>query len=120
MNIFFHELRMCEDRELAGKILTNAKPPVSDDLVYIHTSAEGWDKDGKLFREEFVKTYNPMTIGDKERTAISWTTASAVCAVVEMVAFNVLPNKGFLKQECIPLSLFLSTENGKRFSGNTL
>lgn len=114
MNIFFHELRMCEDRELAGKILTNAKPPVSDDLVYIHASAEGW-KDGRLSREEFVRTYYPMTIGDTERTAISWTTASSVCAVVEMVAEGLLPSRGFLKQESIPLSSFLKTENGRRF-----
>ena len=41
MNFFFHELLMREHRELAGEILTNAKPPVDEDIVYVHVSAEG-------------------------------------------------------------------------------
>ncbi len=41
MNFFFHELLMRERRELAGEILTHAKPPVDDDVVYVHVSAEG-------------------------------------------------------------------------------
>ena len=41
MNFFFHELLMRERRDLAGEILTNAKPPVDDDVVYVHVSAEG-------------------------------------------------------------------------------
>ena len=42
MNFFFHELLMREDRAAAGKILTHAKPPVDDDVVYVHAAAEGW------------------------------------------------------------------------------
>ena len=41
MNFFFHELLMRERRELAGEILTHAKPPVNDDIVYVHVSSEG-------------------------------------------------------------------------------
>src|SRR5680860_1774887 len=33
MNFFFHELRMRDRRDLAEEILTDAKPPVSDDVV---------------------------------------------------------------------------------------
>ena len=32
---------MRERRELAGKILPHAKPPVDDDVVYVHVAAEG-------------------------------------------------------------------------------
>ena len=49
MNFFFHELLLRERRELAGEILTNAKPPVDDDVVYIHVSSEG-TMDGELRR----------------------------------------------------------------------
>jgi len=47
MNFFFHELHMHDDRKKAGEILVNAKPPVNDDVVYIHAqpkagSREGW------------------------------------------------------------------------------
>jgi len=114
MNFFFHELLMREQRELAGKILTNAKPAVSDDVVYIHASAEGWKRKA-LFREEFVREYYPTTINSSVRRAIAWTTAASVSAVVELVAAGELPDHGFIKQESIPLQTFLETNNGKRY-----
>lgn len=116
MNFYLHELLMREDRENAGKILVNAKPPVSEDLVYIHASVEGWI-DGRLLRQEFVRDYSPVVIAGKERRAIAWTTAASVCAVIEMVADRDLPQKGFIKQEEIPLDTFLATKNGRLYSG---
>jgi saccharopine dehydrogenase-like NADP-dependent oxidoreductase len=56
MNFFFHELLMRDRRELAGEILVHAKPPVDDDIVYVHVSAEG-QAEGRLVRHEFVKAY---------------------------------------------------------------
>ena len=44
MNFFFHELLMRDRRELAGEILTHAKPPVDDDVVYIHVVGRGHDR----------------------------------------------------------------------------
>jgi saccharopine dehydrogenase-like NADP-dependent oxidoreductase len=117
MNFFFHELLMREQRELAGKILTNAKPAVNDDVVFVHASAEGWKKD-RLFRDEFVRAYYPITIGRQPCRAIAWTTAASVCAVIEMVNSGILPDKGFLKQEEIPLEEFLKTQNGRLYAGS--
>ncbi len=111
MNFFFHELLMREQREVAGKILTNAKPPVDDDVVYLHASAEG-DLDGKLLRKEFVQAYYPIEISGEMHTAIAWTTSASACVVVEMVRDGTLPAQGFLKQEEIPLGPFLQTRNG--------
>ena len=62
MNFFFHELLMRERRDLAGEILTNAKPPVNDDIVYVHVSSEGM-LDARLQRREFVRAYRPDRIG---------------------------------------------------------
>jgi saccharopine dehydrogenase-like NADP-dependent oxidoreductase len=115
MNFFFHELLMREDRAAAGKILTHAKPPVDDDVVYLHAAAEGW-RDGQLSRKEFVRAYYPIEIGARPRTAISWTTASSVVAVIEMVRSGTLPQKGFLKQEEIPFVPFLATRTGALFA----
>lgn len=114
MNFFFHELLMEEDRELAGKILTNAKPPVNDDMVFIHASAEG-EQDGTLVREEFVRAYRPQIINGRFWRAISWTTAASVAAVIEMVNAGTLPRKGFIKQEEIPLKDFLKTKSGNLY-----
>lgn len=114
MNFFFHELLMRDRRKEAGEILVNAKPPVSEDIVYIHVAAEGMIN-GRLERREFVRGLKPLQIAGKHRTAIAWTTASSVVAVIEMVRDGILPSRGFLKQEDIPLSSFLKTKNGMRY-----
>ncbi len=116
MNFFLHELLMREDRVNAGKILVHAKPPVSEDVVYIHASAEGWQNES-LNREEFVRAYSPIEIAGKMRRTIAWTTAASICAVVEMVTNGALPERGFIKQEEIPLATFLATHNGRLYDG---
>ena len=111
MNFFFHELLMRDRREEAGEILVNAKPPVEDDVVYVHVAAEGM-VNGRLQRKEFVRGYRPIEVAGEMRTAIAWTTAGSVVGVIEMVRDGVLPDKGFLKQEDIPLEAFLATKTG--------
>jgi len=115
MNFFFHELLMRERRDEAGEILIHAKPPVEDDVVYVHASAEGYI-DGHLQRREFVRGYRPQEIAGKKRTAIAWTTAGSVVAIIEMVRDGKLPNQGFLKQEDIPLSDFLTMPTGSLYA----
>lgn len=114
MNFFFHELLMRERRDEAGRILTHAKPPVDEDVVYLHVSAEGWEQD-QLKRREFVRAYRPMEIGGRNRTAIAWTTSASVVAVIEMVRAGSLPQQGFLKQEAIPFDAYRATSTGRFF-----
>jgi saccharopine dehydrogenase (NAD+, L-lysine-forming) len=114
MNFFFHELLMRENRADAGRILTNAKPPVDADVVYVHVAAEG-QTGGALRRKEFVRAYYPLDIAGKNRTAIAWTTSASVVAVIEMVRAGQLPQQGFLKQESIPLNPFLATQTGNYY-----
>jgi saccharopine dehydrogenase-like NADP-dependent oxidoreductase len=115
MNFFFHELLMRENRAEAGRILTNAKPPVDEDVVYVHVAAEG-RVDGALRRKEFVRAYYPIEIAGKQRTAIAWTTSASVVAVIEMVRAGSLPAQGFLKQESIPLEPFMATKTGNYYA----
>lgn len=118
MRFFFDELRMDERRKDAGDILVNAKPPVDDDVVYVHAAVEGWA--GKhIERHEFVRAYYPRDINGQEWKAISWTTAASVTAVVEMVAKKKLPQKGFVKQESIKLDKFLATQTGSFYQDAT-
>lgn len=115
MNFFFHELLMRERRDLAGEILTNAKPPVNDDIVYVHVSAEG-SIDGRLQRREFVRALRPIELAGAQQRAIAWTTAASVVAVIQLVRDEALPQRGFLRQEEIPLGSFLATATGRLFA----
>jgi saccharopine dehydrogenase (NAD+, L-lysine-forming) len=117
MNFFFHELLMREKRELAGQILANAKPPVDADVVYVHASAEGW-AEGRLQRKEFVRSYYPIEVAGRSRTAIAWTTSASVVAIIEMVRNGSLPSRGFLKQEDISLEAFLATRTGSLYKSD--
>lgn len=115
MNFFFHELLMRDRRKEAGEILVNAKPPVEDDIVYVHAAGEG-QINGRLERREFVRGYRPINVAGRRRTAIAWTTAGSVVAIIEMVRDGKLPSHGFLKQEDIPLGDFLTMPTGSLYA----
>lgn len=118
MRFFFDELGLRDRRELAGQILVDAKPPVDDDVVYLHAAVEGHAErtnDGKPYRKQYVRAYQPLDINGRRWRAISWTTAASVAAVVELVADGRLPQAGFIKQEDISFDDLLSTKNGALF-----
>ncbi|MCF0053410.1 saccharopine dehydrogenase NADP-binding domain-containing protein [Dyadobacter chenwenxiniae] len=115
MRFMLYELCLKDKRELIEQILTEAKPPVQQDVVYVYAVVEGW-KENRLEREEFYKAYHPIDIDGQHWRAISWTTAASIASVVEMVADGVLPDKGFIRQEDILLADFLKTQNGAFFN----
>ncbi|MCU0340513.1 MAG: saccharopine dehydrogenase NADP-binding domain-containing protein [Spirosomaceae bacterium] len=114
MKFLLYELIMKNDRQQIEDILTAAKPPVKEDVVYVYAVVEGW-QGNDLAREEFYRAYKPVEIDGVSWRAISWTTAASIAAVVEMVAAGTLPQQGFIKQEDIPFEAFLATENGQFF-----
>ena len=114
MRFLLYELILKEKRELVEQVLTEAKPPVREDVVYVYAVVEGW-KGNQLAREEFYEAYHPIVIDGKEWRAISWTTAASVAAVVELVAHGMLPSSGFVKQEEISLDAFMKTKNGSLY-----
>ncbi len=114
MRFLITELILKDKKDVLEEILTIAKPPVKEDMVHVYAAVEGWQGD-KLFREEFFQTYLPQTIDGKEFRAISWTTASSVCSVVELVHKGKTAAKGYLKQEDINLKDFLSTTYGQYY-----
>ena len=71
--------------------------------------------DGRLQRREFVRAYRPIDLAGGAQTAIAWTTSASVVAIIEMVREGTLPQQGFLKQEEVVLSKFLTTGTGKLF-----
>ncbi|KAA9349074.1 saccharopine dehydrogenase C-terminal domain-containing protein [Larkinella humicola] len=115
MRFLLYELILKDKRVLVEQILTEAKPPVQADVVYVYAVVEGW-KGTVLEREEFYRAYHPREIDGQPWRAISWTTAGSVAAVVELVADGLLPQKGFIKQEDIPLEHLLATQNGAFFN----
>ena len=115
MHFLFDELNLRDQRELIGRLLVDAKPPVNDDIVYLHAAVEGV-KNAEPFRENYVRAYLPLEIGGRRWRAISWTTAASAVAVVELVADGRISSAGFVKQEEIALADLLDTTAGRLFA----
>lgn len=114
MHFLFDELNLRDERELVGRILVDAKPPVNDDVVYLHAAVEGVSE-GQPFRRNHVRAYLPIEIDGRVWRAISWTTAASAVAMVELVAAGTLPATGFVRQEDVRLEDLLATRSGRLF-----
>ena len=117
MRLLLEELRFKHDPDALVPLLADALPPNDQDRVLIHASVQGVSNE-RLQTKEIVADYWPIEIAGRTRTAITWTTAAAIVAVVEMVGKNLLPQRGFVKQESIPLEQFLKTSTGRLFAEN--
>ena len=115
MKLLIEEMRFKNDEAALVERIANALPPDDQDRVLVHASVQGEIK-GKMQTKELVGDYKPMEIGGKTRTAIAWTTAASIAAVVEMVSEKTLPQSGFVKQEEIPLPAFLKTKFGALYA----
>jgi saccharopine dehydrogenase (NAD+, L-lysine-forming) len=112
IRFMLQELGLGQRREEAVRLLTNAYPPVRDDLVLVYAVAVG-DSGGRRSREEFVRLYRPRIVAGDVRTAIAWTTAAGAVGLVELLAEGALPDSGFVCQEDVPLDAFLGTSAGQ-------
>lgn len=114
MRLLLNDLLLKNDRKLATQILNNALPLVEEDIVLVYAAVEG-KIDGKLMRKEFSESYGKIKLDGKEWRAISWTTACSIATVVDLVTQGKLKEKGFIKQEEIPLSLFMASDFGSMY-----
>ncbi|GAB4521900.1 MAG: saccharopine dehydrogenase family protein [Parvularculaceae bacterium] len=114
MKLLIQDLKLGEKRELFRDILVDALPAARQDVVVIYVSASG-RKDGKLVQETYAKKVFAEERDGKHWTAIQITTASAICAVLDMLKDGDIPDKGFIKQEDIPLPSFLENRFGRAY-----
>jgi saccharopine dehydrogenase-like NADP-dependent oxidoreductase len=116
MRFMLLELGLGRQREEAVRLLTEAYPPVREDLVIVYVAAAGTNG-GRRAREEFVRVYRPRMVAGTSRTAIAWTTAAGAVSMVELLAEGLLPASGFVYQEHVALEAFLGTSAGQMLAG---
>jgi saccharopine dehydrogenase-like NADP-dependent oxidoreductase len=115
MKLLLEDLRFRDNPDELVKRLGYALPPDDEDRVLMHISAQG-EIEGRMQTKILVAEYDPLIIAGKSRPAILWTTAASIASVVELVHNGDLPQKGFVKQEDIPLPSFLRTMHGKLYA----
>jgi saccharopine dehydrogenase-like NADP-dependent oxidoreductase len=113
-----NELRLNDRRAVLKDILENAVPATPQDVVLIFCTVSGW-KDGRLMQiTDARKIYHGDWMG-RDYSAIQMTTASSLCAVVDLHFGGKLPTRGFVRQEQVPLAAFLANRFGKCYATAT-
>ena len=111
IHLLMKDLKLNEDRETLKRILERAVPRTLQDVVLIYVAVTG-QQQGGLFEETYVKKVYPQTIAGRLWSAIQVTTASALCAVVDLVLQQPEAYKGFITEESFPLKGFLENRFG--------
>jgi saccharopine dehydrogenase-like NADP-dependent oxidoreductase len=112
MAFLMNELRLNDRRAVLKNILETAVPITLQDVVLIFCTVSGW-KDGRLTQvTDARKVYHSDLLGE-HWSAIQLTTASSICAVVDLHFSGQLPKQGFVRQEEVPLESFLANRFGQ-------
>lgn len=111
MRFLMRDLQLNEDRATLKSILEKSLPRTDQDVMLLYVSATG-EKGGSFFEESYVKKIEPMVIHEQKWTAIQISTASSLCAVVDLVLNNPSQYHGFILQEQFSLQEFLDNRFG--------
>jgi saccharopine dehydrogenase-like NADP-dependent oxidoreductase len=114
MRLLMNDLKLNEDRDTLKRILERAVPKTYQDLVMIYVTVQGYQ--GRSFIEEsYVKKIYPKTIAGKVRSAIQITTASSLCAIVDIVLANPENYQGLIRQEQFLFNTVINNQFGRNY-----
>lgn len=114
MRFLCNDLRLCKRRELFRDVLENAVPVTTQDVVLVSITASG-TRGGRLVQETFTQKVYHGEVEGKHLAAIQLTTASSVCAMVDLHRQGKLPKTGFVRQEDVSLEVFLANRFGRHY-----
>jgi saccharopine dehydrogenase-like NADP-dependent oxidoreductase len=114
MHFLVSELRLNEHREALKAILENAVPITYQDVVVTFCAVSGW-RQGDLVQISDARKIYADDQTDEMWSAIQLTTASGLCAVVDLFREGRLPDRGFLRQEDVNFDQFIQNRFGRRY-----
>jgi len=115
MKALLGDLGLRHRRDVLKDILEHALPSTMQDVVIIFVTVSGL-KNGRLVQETYANKVYSAVVAGRMMSAIQITTASSICAVLDMLAKDELPAKGFVRQEDIGLDSFLDSRFGHYYA----
>ncbi len=109
-----NELQLNGQRETLKQILEHAIPITFQDVVVIFCTVTG-QRNNQLVQVSDARKIYSSTIDNEAWSAIQITTASSVCAALDLMREGKLRGTGFVRQEQIDLSDFLANRFGKYY-----
>ena len=119
MKALLHDLRLKDRRDVLKDILEQAVPTTMQDVVIVFVTVSGM-KDGRLVQNTYARKTYAHVLAGKLRSAIQITTASSLCAILDMLANGQLPQQGFVRQEDVKLADFLANRFGRVYAMDEL
>ena len=115
MRALLNDLRLRDRRDVLKNILEHAVPTTLQDVVIIFVTVSGRNH-GQLVQETYANEIYSRDVDGRTLSAIQVTTAAAISTVLDLLANGQLPPSGFLRQEDIPLKVFLENRFGKVYA----
>lgn len=115
MKALLNDLRLRDRRDLLKDILEKSVPATMQDVVIVFVTVSGI-KNGHLVQETYANKIYAREMGGHTVSAIQITTASGICAVLDMLASGRLSAVGFVRQEEIGLGEFLANRFGSAYA----
>ena len=115
MRLLMNGLKLNHDRGTLKRILENAVPQTLQDVVVIYVAVTG-NQDGEFREENYVNKVYPQVVAGRLWSAIQITTASGVCAVLDLVLANPGDYQGFVAQEQFRLVDILENRFGQTYA----
>ncbi|WP_281004615.1 saccharopine dehydrogenase family protein [Mesorhizobium atlanticum] len=115
MKALLNDLGLRHRRDVLKDIFESALPSTLQDVVIVFVTVSG-RRNGRLLQETYANKIYSHRVGNIVRSAIQITTASGICAVLDMLADGSLPAKGFVRQEDIALDAFLANRFGRAYA----
>ena len=119
MKALLNDLRLRDRRDVLKDILEQAVPATLQDVVVIFVTVSG-RRDGRLLQDTYVRKIYSQTLRGTQRSAIQMTTASSLCAMLDLLAQGKLAQVGFIRQEDVALEDFLGNRFGRVFAQEVL
>jgi len=128
MKALLHDLRLKDRRDVLKDILEQALPATMQDVVIVFVTVAGL-RDGRLQQDTYARKIYSQVLAGKMRSAIQITTASSLCAMLDLLAAStrapagtpgMLPQSGFVRQEEVPLAAFLANRFGRVYAAEAL
>jgi saccharopine dehydrogenase-like NADP-dependent oxidoreductase len=114
LKLLIQDLKLGKDEKLLVRIFDDALPVSFDDVVLIFVTAIG-RIDGQLRQKSAVRKVYARELNGQPWSGIQITTASAICAVLDMVREGSLPQTGFIHHDQVDFGQFIANRFGAHY-----
>ena len=108
------DLNLRARRDVFKDVIEHGIPTTTQDVVVIFVTVTG-RRDGILTQETYARKIYGHD-GQSGLSAIQRTTASAICAMIDLHGQGSLPESGFARQEEVDFQTFTANRFGKLFA----